>query len=159
MMNIKFDISVILLLCLYGSCLGGLFFQNKKSSNKKSPHKKYEKKRTDNTQNLLLVTTSFWNVESKLGNKTNGLQHYSSRFKTFMNLKANLAVYGDSSSLAHVFNARKHHSPASIIRLVMESDYHDFEPCKSHWSELLQSPGNYSDATHVPTIDLGCIWL
>jgi hypothetical protein len=76
-----------------------------------------------------------------------------------MNLKANLAVYGDLSSLAHVFNARKHHSPASIIRLVMESDYHDFEPCKSHWSELLQSPGNYSDATHVPTIDLGCIWL
>ena len=152
-MYLKLYMRVFILFCLFGFSLAGIF-QSKKQ---KKEEKKTTATVTENTQ--LLVTTAFWNVESKIGNAVNGLQHYSSRFRTFMNLKANLAVYGDSSSLAHIFAARKHRSQASIIRLVIESNYHDFEPCKSHWSKLSKAPDNYTDPMHVPTIDLGCIWI
>lgn len=117
-------------------------------------------KRHNESNHDLLVTTAFWNVESKLGNRTNGLHHYSSRFRTFMNLTANLAIYGDPGSLAHVFIVRKHHhSPDSLIRLIVESNYFDFDPCQTHLAMLTNAPGNYSDPINVPNIDLGCIWL
>ena len=144
--------SVFILFCVFGCSFAVGIFQSKKN-------KKEDKNRVEITGTQLLVTTAFWNVESKIGNAINGLQHYSSRFKTFMNLKSNLAVYGDSSSLAHIFAARKHRNQGSVIRLVIESNYHDFEPCKSHWLKLSNAPGNYTDPRHVPTIDLGCIWL
>lgn len=108
---------------------------------------------------VLLVTTAFWNVESKLGNRSNGSQHYTKRFRTLLNLRTNLAIYSDTEGLSQLFAARKNHPEASFIRLVVESEYKDFEPCKSYLSKLSNSPSNYTHPAHVPSIGLGCIWL
>ena len=76
-----------------------------------------------------------------------------------MGLNADIAIYGNSESLTSIFASRRHRSNGSIIRLVVESDFSDFEPCRSHMSDLTSAPEKYTDPNHLPSVELGCIWL
>ena len=76
-----------------------------------------------------------------------------------MGLNADIAMYGNSESLASFFASRKYRSNGSIIRLIVESNFSDFEPCKSHMSEFTSAPEKYTHPYHLPSVELGCIWL
>ena len=104
----------------------------------------------------LLVTTAFWNVNKT---KQSDANHYHSRLKFFMGLNADIAMYGNSESLKSIFASRKYRSNGSIIRLIVESNFSDFEPCKSHMSELTSAPEKYTHPYYLPSVELGCVWL
>lgn len=104
----------------------------------------------------LLVTTAFWNIHSKKGDPATSLKHYSSRLQLFLNLSIHYVFYGDSSIISSV---KIDNNPNSHLVLAVEKNYHEFGPCKSHWTEFEINPGNYVHSEHVPSIDLGCIWL
>ena len=101
----------------------------------------------------LLVTTAFWTVVSKLGGEKNTSEHYSSRFQIFLNLGINFAFYGDTSIMQVTNNFK------SRLVLSVKANVSDFGPCKSHWTELKANENKYISVVHVPSADLGCIWL
>jgi len=101
-----------------------------------------------------LVTTAYYTAKSKLGNKEQSDEHYKSQMGLSMGLNSDMVIYGDNRSLEVMTQARGQQKPL-VGKVQMEIEM--LPPC-STVSELYQNEKHYTHETHVPSIQLGCIW-
>lgn len=74
---------------------------------------------------------------------------------TTMTLNSSMVVYGDPYSLAVMQQGRGNATPP-LLRAVNRS-FKSLPPCATH-PEVLSSPAKYTHRSHVPSVELGCIW-
>lgn len=104
----------------------------------------------------MLITTAYWNIQSKRGNREKSDGVYRQCMTDVMTLNSPMMIYGDASALKEMQGARELRSP-SLVGSV-ELSLKDLAPCSARWQDLHDSEAKYTNDVDVPTVDLGCIW-
>eukprot|EP00419_Tripos_fusus_P030088 CAMPEP_0172699506 /NCGR_PEP_ID=MMETSP1074-20121228/30225_1 /TAXON_ID=2916 /ORGANISM="Ceratium fusus, Strain PA161109" /LENGTH=850 /DNA_ID=CAMNT_0013520721 /DNA_START=72 /DNA_END=2624 /DNA_ORIENTATION=- len=108
-------------------------------------------------ENRALVTTAYWKIPSKQGSTKKSHQHYAQRLHMVMGLNASLSIYGDKQGLEALTSARDAQLPKMVSTTEVELE--DLEPCASFRGILTSGRGSFTHPVHVPSRELGCVWL
>jgi hypothetical protein len=109
-----------------------------------------------NVGGKMLVTTAYWNIRSKQGDPKASDGVYRNCMHDVMTLNSPMCLYGDSSSLQEMQQARGVNANPVVEsnELMLEQ----LNPCASRWQMLHDSEAKYTNANDVPSVELGCIW-
>lgn len=110
----------------------------------------------DSTDRRMLVTTAYWNIESKRGSAEESDAVYRTCMADVMTLNAPLVIYGDAKALNEMQNARGDAVPALVGATQLKIE--ELTPCSEHRQMLFADSQKFTNENDVPTVELGCIW-